>query len=142
MDNYLASMKEHVNNSCSMLAELSTYADTRPLTKIELSSCERQLQVLTEAAIGIAKQLLKALAKPIPNQAYQAFTELYSMQLISEVELKQWKSIIGLRNSLVHDYLSINHDILLQILKEQKYTFIQQFIDYCITKWPTHKDFA
>jgi uncharacterized protein YutE (UPF0331/DUF86 family) len=47
---------------------------------------------------------------------------------LDSIELKQWCKIIGMRNALVHDYLSIDTDLLRAVLAERSYDFLIDFI--------------
>jgi uncharacterized protein YutE (UPF0331/DUF86 family) len=74
------------------------------------------LQVLIAAGIGMAKYWLKSCQKNIPLDACDSFNKLAEMGKLSTDELKQWRKIIGMRNALVHDYLTIDDDLLHALL--------------------------
>ena len=56
---YSASMQEHLIELKEQLAEIEAIAIQRPLSAIEYRALERNLQLLIEACIGIAKRVLK-----------------------------------------------------------------------------------
>ena len=84
-------------------------------------AAERLLQLLAEVSIGLAKHWLKSLKKESGSNAYQTFVGLHELTLLNESELSEWRKIIGLRNSLVHDYLNIDKTLIKLIVKDKKY---------------------
>ncbi len=67
----------------------------KSLSRLEQNGVLHALQVLTESAIGKAKQLLKAVNEPVPVSAYEAFDSLARLgdinlvlQLISQRQYK------------------------------------------------------
>jgi len=88
-------------------------------------SAERSLQLLTEACIGIAKRTLKAEGKQVPSDARQAFSKLKSLGLDSTSA--DWNRIIGMRNALVHDYLNIEPDRVLDVIRLKHYEVLLDF---------------
>ena len=115
-DNYVASVTEHIEQCIDKLDDFSVQFSDSGLTANDYLAVERLLQILIESAIGFAKQWVKLLNKPIPSNAYDAFMVLNDCQLITKDELQQWKSMIGLRNVLVHDYLNVNTEVIDKVI--------------------------
>ena len=130
-ENYAKSIQEHIREC---IEELDEYAEEiSQLRKRDFRGIERDLQVLIEAGIGVAKRLVKKHHKLVPIGAYESFQKLSDLKIITKAELKQWESVIGLRNILVHDYLNVDRKILISILQKKEYKFIQGFVKNNIT---------
>lgn len=135
LNEYLQSISEHTAECAEQLQELQDILQQRPWSRLEQSAAERQLQVLAEACIGVAKHWLKQLDKAIPSDAYSVFTKLCQLGELSDAELQQWRKIIGLRNALVHDYLNFSQTILQNIIKEQQYQLLLDFVIKAKARW-------
>jgi uncharacterized protein YutE (UPF0331/DUF86 family) len=103
-------------------------AQGRPLTKLEQSGLLHALQILIENSIGKAKQLLKADNVPVPVSAYDAFAALAGQEDIETVQLPAWNAVIGLRNRIVHDYMNIDMDRVLEFVQTEQDKFIVEFL--------------
>jgi uncharacterized protein YutE (UPF0331/DUF86 family) len=125
---YLIAIAQHTQECLEDLNELSSIAKQRSFNRIERRAAERALQVLIEAGIGMAKYWLKSCKKNIPLDAYDSFNKLAELGKLSTDELKQWRKIIGMRNALVHDYLTIDVELLQALLSGQAYLFLVDFI--------------
>ncbi len=138
-NNYQASILEHTEQCIHKLDNFFTLLSKEKLTDTDYLAIERLLQVLIEAGIGFAKQWLKHLGKPVHINAYENMQALCDLDLMDDKELTTWKSMIGLRNVLVHDYLNIDRNIIQAVLKQQAYHAVIQFIQYGVEQWiPAH----
>lgn len=125
---YPQAIIDHVQECVDQLDELAEIVQARNLSTLEYRASERLLQLLIESAIGVAKHWLKALDQTAPANAYQCFSKLAQRQLITDVQLQNWKKMIGLRNALVHDYLNIDPEIITSILRNRYYLDALEFV--------------
>lgn len=100
----------------------------RALSPLEQGGVLHALQILIENAIGKAKQLLKARDQVVPLSGYDAFKALATHHLIDQAELPAWNAIIGLRNRIVHDYMTIYMDQVIALVLAEKDQFVAQFL--------------
>lgn len=121
---YLDEVSSHIEEYYRELLELSEFSE---MSNRDYRAAERLLQLLTEVAIGLSKHWLKSVKSKSSVNAYQTFVGLNELALINDDELKEWRKIIGLRNALVHDYLSIDKQVVKLIIKEKKFTKISLF---------------
>lgn len=114
---------------CGLLDQArSIMAAGRPLAGLEQSGVLHALQVLIEKAIGKAKQLLKARNQPVPISGYDAFKALVSCGIIEEADIVAWNAVVGLRNRIVHDYMNIDMNQVLTLIKTAEYQFVVGFL--------------
>jgi len=121
LENYLATIKEHIEVCVSNLDDYHQQLKSDKLTNKDYFAIERLLQLLIESGIGLAKQLIKFNDKPVRATAYENFKGLNDLGLIDHNQLNEWQSMIGLRNILVHEYLDIDREILNAVLEKQLY---------------------
>lgn len=86
------------------------------------------LQLFAENAIGKAKQLLKARKEPVPVSGHDAFAALALNGTIVAAELPRWNAVLGLRNRIVHDYMNIDIDQVLRLVRDHEYQFVVDFL--------------
>jgi uncharacterized protein YutE (UPF0331/DUF86 family) len=98
------------------------------LSRLEQNGVLHAIQVLMENAIGKAKQLLKARGDQVPVSAYDSFAALTGRGLILEDDLPAWNSAIGLRNRIVHDYMNIDMNLVLDLVRNEQYRFVTSFL--------------
>ena len=132
---YLHELNQQVDG---YIFDLNDLAEQDTFKNRDYYAVERLLQVLVEACIGISKHWLKALKKPVPNDAYKTFELLVQFNLLPESDLTTWRKIIGLRNALVHDYLNLDRRIVLSVLREKHYLKLHEFIKYATAEMTKH----
>lgn len=96
---------------------------------IEEQAMLHSLQVTIENAIGKARHILKLHHKKVPISAYDLFEELKSQGFIQMEELNQWKKIIDLRNTIVHEYMKVNIELVTNVILDKKYEFVLKFLN-------------
>ena len=122
---YILAMEAHLKECRVDLDRLhDIFAKTQP-SRFEMKVAERTLQVLIEACVGIAKHWVKAKRGTVPPDAYKGF-EALSQEGIG-VDLELWRSIIGLRNALLHDYLNVDADVIRSVIEEKRYLHLLEF---------------
>ncbi|MBB3142011.1 type VII toxin-antitoxin system HepT family RNase toxin [Halomonas organivorans] len=125
---YIDAMREHLATLGEELDQLHQAA-TEPggLNSLLYRAAERNLQLLTEACIGIAKQRLKSQGLVVPSDARQAFAKLQTQG--HDHSGTPWNKVIGLRNALVHDYLNLDSDIVKNIIRQRDYQSLLAFAE-------------
>lgn len=92
------------------------------------------LQILIENAIGKAKHWLKTLGIIVPVSGYDTFKTLVHHGLVPEGNLATWNMLIGLRNRIVHDYMNIDIDRVLSMIRDRQEQFV---VDFLIKSYPS-----
>ena len=101
------------------------------LSRLEQNGVLHSIQILTENAIGMAKHLLKRASRELPVSGYDCFKDLALLGIINKDDMQTWNSIIGLRNRIVHDYMSIDIEQIISLIVVRKHEFIIDFLTNC-----------
>lgn len=128
LDLYQAETARIATEQAALLAQARELMTERSLSLLEQSGVLHALQVLIENAIGKAKQLLKAHNEPVPVSAYDTFAALARFGEIDLATLPAWNAIIGLRNRIVHDYMNIDMNKVMELVALNSYKFITEFL--------------
>ena len=123
---YKLAMKAQITEIAEELAEIHALeAEQGYMPTMAYRAAERNLQLLAEACIGIAKQTLKSLGKHTPPEARQVFSKLKAEgQDHSQIP---WNQVVGMRNALVHDYLNIDRERIIDIIRQGHYLALIRF---------------
>jgi len=123
---YLISTIELANEEKDVLDEL---ASKEYLNPIELRAAKNSLQVIIENSIGKSKRILKYYNCPIvPQRSKDSIQFLYDTGAIDEDTYQNLSNAIGFRNSMIHDYMKFNKEVLYKILKNKTYLDIYNFL--------------
>jgi uncharacterized protein YutE (UPF0331/DUF86 family) len=129
LDLYQAETERIANEQTALLEEAKQrLAEGRPLTPLEQNGVLHALQVLIENAIGKAKQKLKARNETVPISADDAFAAMVRCGEIDPMKLPAWNAIIGLRNRIVHDYMNVDMNQVLNLVRTESYLFVTEFL--------------
>ena len=130
LDLYQAETERLAREQSAMLddARLKLQAGSS-LSPLEQGGVLHALQLLIENAIGKAKHMLKAAGEPVPVSAYDAFASLTRMGAIQDEALLRWNDVIGIRNRIVHDYMNIDMNIIKNLVKNEQYRFVVDFLE-------------
>jgi len=132
LEAYCDNIQEHIQQCVQELDDLNHIMAQRSLSRHEYRAAERLLQILIESCIGLSKHWLKSLSKRVATDAYQSLMLLEQEGVLSEVTLN-WRSIIGMRNALVHDYLNIDTDTVKGVIKDKTYVQLSDFSELAIS---------
>ncbi|ACU91328.1 type VII toxin-antitoxin system HepT family RNase toxin [Desulfomicrobium baculatum] len=84
------------------------------------------LQRAVQLSVDIALHMLSDLSRTLPDTMEEAFIALCEHGVISEPTANALRSSVGLRNVAVHDYVSVNW----QIVKDVVAGHVEVFVDY------------
>lgn len=129
LDLYQAETARIASEQAALLAQArEMLLQGRALNALEQSGVLHALQVLIENAIGKAKQLLKARNEPVPVSAYDTFASLARCGEIEQAALPAWNAVVGLRNRIVHDYMNVDMNRVLELIGTGSEKFIVVFL--------------
>ncbi|MDQ0884865.1 DUF86 domain-containing protein [Peribacillus sp. V2I11] len=84
------------------------------------------IQRACEASIDLAMHIVAEQKLGLPQTSRDAFDMLHKALIIDENTAKRLKAMVGFRNIAVHDYQTVNIDILQQIVENH----LGDFTDY------------
>lgn len=129
LDLYQAETALIAQEQSSLLDEARTIITSgNRLSLLEQNGVLHAIQVLVENSIGKAKQLLKVNGRQVPLSAYDSFLGISELGIIKTCDLNSWNAAIGLRNRIVHDYMNIDMQRVLELVKKDQYRFITDFL--------------
>jgi uncharacterized protein YutE (UPF0331/DUF86 family) len=92
---------------------------------------------MIENLIGKSKRILKHYNCPIvPSRSRDSILFLYEVGALDDEEYQALSGAIGFRNSMIHNYMKFDNDVLFKILHEKRYDEIYYFL----VKEPNYSD--
>jgi uncharacterized protein YutE (UPF0331/DUF86 family) len=129
LDLYQEECNRTASQQSAVLAEVKQrIALGGTLSLLEQGGTLHALQVLIENAIGKAKHWLKAAELAVPVSAYDSFASLQRLGVLGLEDLNQWNAAIGLRNRIVHDYMTVDMQFVYSLVAQDQHLFIAEFL--------------
>ena len=82
------------------------------------------LQRACELSIDIANHLIKRKKLGLPQDSRDSFALLHQAGLITSEQMNGLQSMIGFRNTLVHEYQKLNLQILLAVIEHHQHELL------------------
>ena len=118
------------------LERIKTVYDNTPENLLNLTkqdSIVLNIQRACEACIDLAMHVSAANNFGVPQKSREAFELLSAKSVITEESAANMKAMVGFRNIAVHDYQTININILQEIIEshlDDFTSFTKQIITY------------
>ena len=129
LDLYQAETSQVAKEHSSLLDDArKQMSEGNTLSGLEQKGVLHALQVLIVNSIGKAKQILKAKGEPVPVSAYDALGALSQLKIIAEEDLPAWNAVIGLRNRIVHEYMNLDIERVLEFVRDEQDGFVTAFL--------------
>jgi len=130
----LALYQAETEKMCRLHQKILDEARYRLGTAKKFSDMEKQgiihsLQIIIENSIGKAKHVLKIKQEKIPVSAYDVFQVLEQTGIINSEDEKQWKKVIGFRNTVVHEYMNVSEEIVFYLSRRAKISIYTGFFN-------------
>ncbi|TCP19137.1 uncharacterized protein YutE (UPF0331/DUF86 family) [Scopulibacillus darangshiensis] len=106
-------MLAYMTETLGLLKETHTW--TTPLEKLAL---ERVAQNVIEAVIDVGNQMIDGFIMRDPGSYEDIIDILVDEQVVPREHEDGLKQVIRLRKSLVQDYVTLNHEAVYQVVKE------------------------
>jgi len=137
--------KSLITTKLSKLREYRTFLKELQRTSIEdftsdfkiRGAVERYLQVSIECIVDIGNEIISSLQLQRPERYRDIPYILAKAEIIPKTLAETMASMIGFRNLLVHDYASINHNLVYEFLQTKLLDF--NTFTKCISKWLERK---
>jgi uncharacterized protein YutE (UPF0331/DUF86 family) len=119
---YERELSRHMDKMSRILDEYRESPE--PWSEKDLLGMERALQVLIEALIGLSRYVAEQRFGVKVLRTREALDELYARQALTPDEHGQAMKMVGFRNVLVHDYLSVEEEIVRALVRGRMYSLI------------------
>ena len=94
------------------------YEDSFEENYTKQDSVVLNLERASQASIDIATHIVKTKKLGLPNTSRELFSMLLDAGIISENSCKQMQGMVGFRNIAVHDYQTLNIEIVVAIVEK------------------------
>ncbi|RXI47768.1 DUF86 domain-containing protein [Clostridium tetani] len=118
---------------------LNTNKDNLKEDMIRYWGIERGIQICIECVLDISNVIISTLDIEKPDTYKECILVLGNEDIIPQRFAKQISNMVSFRNILVHDYMKIDEEIIINVLKNNLDDFAK-FMNY-INKWIKDKNY-
>lgn len=100
---------------------------------IKKGALERYLQLSIESCVDIAEMIISDQRLSTPQTATEAIEVLGKESILESDFAKEFSKAVGFRNILIHDYVRIDYQLVLENLKENLsdfHRFIKEILQF------------
>lgn len=100
---------------------------------IKKGALERYLQLSIEACVDIAEMIISDQRLTTPQTATESIEILGNEGILENAFAKKFAKAVGFRNILIHDYVKIDYQIVLENLKNNLsdfHKFIKEILEF------------
>ena len=106
--------------------EMSGTASIETVSQTKQDSVLLNLERACQACIDLAMRVVRLKRLGVPAESREAFTLIKSAGLLDDALYKQMLSMVGFRNTAVHDYQGLNLKIIDGIVRDH----LGHFLDF------------
>jgi len=120
---------ELLGNARRMTRILDGFHDSsESLSETDNLAIQRALQILVESVIGMSRYVAETALGIRVAKSRESLDELRRMGVLDHDTHSRLLRIVGFRNILVHDYLSIDDVVVSAIVKKREYAFLMEVL--------------
>lgn len=120
---------ELLGNARRMTRILDGFHDSaESFSETDNLAVQRALQILVESVIGMSRYVAETALGIRVAKSRESLDELRRMGVLDHDTHARLLRIVGFRNILVHDYLSIDDVVVSAIVKKREYAFLMEVL--------------
>ena len=117
--------RELLRNSRRMIGILDGFQKRQQaLSETDHLAVQRALQILVESVIGMSRYVAEVVLGVRVGKSREGIDELRRAQMLDPETHERLMKIVGFRNVLVHDYLTIDDNVVQALVDKREYGFI------------------
>jgi uncharacterized protein YutE (UPF0331/DUF86 family) len=94
------------------------------LSETDHLAVQRALQILVESVIGMSRYVAEVVLGVRVGKSREGIDELRRAQMLDPETHERLMKIVGFRNVLVHDYLTIDDNVVQALVDKREYGFL------------------
>lgn len=117
--------RELLRNARRMIGILDGFQKRQQtLSETDHLAVQRALQILVESVIGMSRYVAEVVLGVRVGKSREGIDELRRAQMLDPETHERLMKIVGFRNVLVHDYLTIDDNVVQALVDKREYGFL------------------